>query len=248
MEGNVGFRYRFVEAFPLWGGPKPDVFDYNPTYSSWVCLCVDATELQTLNLRFDRRQEFSTHYKSAFSNQFPNPSDSLISAMVNNLRVTADGNELARYNGMSPDADPWTTHSLNLDAYAGSHFQLCFEGKTVFNQLNDPQGRGDRIYLDNIELEGIFTSVDPDRETFSLKVWPNPVRDILHVQLASEQADNLQFRMVDRLGKKVWVQDFLAPAGTQEWEIKLPNLARGMYLLEVVGENRRITQKIVISD
>ncbi len=105
MEGSGSVNYRLVDAFPLWGGPAVDVFDFNPEYFNQACICVDATDMQTVNLSFDRRQIFSTQLAGALNSQYPNPSDSLISSRVKNVRLMNDDQESDRHNARTPQRD-----------------------------------------------------------------------------------------------------------------------------------------------
>ncbi|MFK7924797.1 MAG: M4 family metallopeptidase [Bacteroidia bacterium] len=246
IEGSGSVNYRLVDAFPLWGGPVVDAFEYNPDYSSLACICVDASAMQTLNLSFDRRQIFSTQLAGALNAQNPNPSDSLISSKVNNLRLLINGAEIERYNAVTPDSDAWETHIYNLDSLAGTHFQLCFEGKTVYSQAFDPQGRGDRIFLDNINLQGIFTGLASDFRSLALQVFPNPSRGTLHFEAQFEQAEQLNVRLYDLQGKLVWQQSAQVSAGANRWEADLSQLSTGLYMIDIQGESGAYREKILI--
>ncbi|MEM6342887.1 MAG: M4 family metallopeptidase [Bacteroidota bacterium] len=246
MEGSGSVNYRLVNAFPLWGGPVVDVFDFNPDYRNQACICVDATAMQTLDLSFDRRQIFSTHLASELDNQFPNPSDSLISSQVNTLRLLINEQEIARYNAITPDSDAWTTHIFNLDSLAGSQFHVCFEGKTIFSKAFDPQARGDRIFLDNISIQGIFTGIQTALETLPLVVFPNPSQGTLYFEAQFEQAEDLKAQLFDVQGKLVWQQNFQLAAGAKRWQTNLGDLPQGLYLLDIQGENGSYQEKLVI--
>lgn len=246
MEGSGSVNYRLVDAFPLWGGPSVDVFEFNPDYQNQACICVDASAMQTLNLSFDRRQIFSTHLASELDNQYPNPSDSLISSRVNNLRLLIAGQEIARYNAVTPDSDAWTTHIFNLDSLAGTQFQLCFEGKTVYSKAFDPQGRGDRIFLDNISLQGIFTGIKTDLDALSLQVFPNPSRGTLHFEAELEQPEKLLLQLFDIQGKVVWQEEKQMTSSLSQWQSDMSDLPAGLYLLDVQGQSGSYQEKLVI--
>ncbi|MEL7532620.1 MAG: M4 family metallopeptidase [Bacteroidota bacterium] len=246
MEGSGSVNYRLVDAFPLWGGPSVNVFDFNLDYNNQACICVDATAMQTLDLSFDRRQIFSTHLAGELSSQYPNPSDSLISSQVNNLRLLINGEEIARYNAVTPDSDAWTTHIFNLDSLAGSQFQICFEGKTIYSEAFDPQGRGDRIFLDNISLQGIFTGIQTEPKKLPLTVFPNPSRGTLHFEAQFEQAEELQASVFDIQGKLVWQQSFQLGTGVKQWKTDLGGLSSGLYLLDIQGQSGSYQEKLVI--
>ncbi|MEL6588747.1 MAG: M4 family metallopeptidase, partial [Bacteroidota bacterium] len=245
MEGSGSVNFRLVNSFPLWGGPTVDAFAYNPDYSSQACACVDASDMQNLSLSFDRRQIFSRHLASEFIDQYPNPSDSLISSQVNNLRLLINGAEIERYNALTPDSDAWTTHIYNLDSLAGTQFRMCFEGKTVYSKAFDPQGRGDRIFLDNIELTGFFTSVDP-RQELDFRLFPNPLRGTLHCEVSLAKSESLQLRLYAIDGKLVWQKQFKLAAGSNQIPLDLPDLTAGVYTLQAQSKTANYHEKLII--
>lgn len=245
MEGSVGFAYRFVDAFPLWGGPPVDYFDFNADYTAEACLCINAEALSQLHLTFDLRQTFSTYYKSLFVVNFNVPPDSVMPKRVNTLRVKVDDTEVARFRPLTKTADPWTNHTLNLDAYAGSAFRLCFEGKTVFDQLTDPQGIGDRIFLDNISLLGINTSL-PTPQGMALDLFPNPAREQARLTLSLGEPLLVRIELIDMHGKHLWNQQSKVKAGDTEWGIPLRNLSSGIYVVRVLTEKGHLSRRLVV--
>ncbi|MCI4671451.1 MAG: M4 family metallopeptidase, partial [Bacteroidia bacterium] len=127
-----------------------DPFELNPAHISRICMCVNATSNLELDLFFDRKQKFSTYYADNFSLDLETNAQ-----LVNNLRVTANGNELARFFPSAENNDTFNTEIIKLDAYAGSQFELCFEGMVHQNVGTDASGVGDRIFLDNIRFDGL---------------------------------------------------------------------------------------------
>ena len=129
MEGGWGFDYRLVETYPLWGGPAVNVFDYNEDFGTSACICINASNLVNLDLQFDLKQHYSNFFAVRFEDEFGTAKDSMMRLNANNLRVTANGDELARYHAQTQTLDSYTTHNLDLNNYLGASIKLCFEGR-----------------------------------------------------------------------------------------------------------------------
>ncbi|RMG68672.1 MAG: peptidase M4 family protein, partial [Bacteroidetes bacterium] len=148
-------------------------FDLNPAYTSKACLCVDATNMTTLTLRFDLRQTFSPFREINLGLDSTQTRDK-----VNTLRITANGDVRASYSPTSHSSDPWQTQGVMLNGYTGSIFQLCFENNANQSLANDAFDIGDRTFLDNIFLEATFVSTSLDLQAAgpAFTLLPNPSR------------------------------------------------------------------------
>lgn len=74
-----------------------------------------------------------------------------------------------------------------------------------------------------------------------IQVFPNPTRDILHVNLARE-VDELQLALYDRTGKKLLIDHESLQRSSYRFD--LSGLVSGWYLLEIVVSGERQTFKI----
>ena len=82
-------------------------------------------------------------------------------------------------------------------------------------------------------------------EEETLRVFPNPVRDRLRVELTVRQATPLQLELLDPLGRVLrrWEED--APSGAWQQTLTLPPLTPGAYLLRVRADRQVLTQTII---
>ena len=74
----------------------------------------------------------------------------------------------------------------------------------------------------------------------ALRVWPNPVSELLFVQFMPE--NQATFRLFDLLGRTLMQQE----SANGEGFFSLKNVKPGVYLLEARGKNYRQIQKIVV--
>ena len=100
-------------------------------------------------------------------------------------------------------------------------------------------------FVYDAELE-CFVSTNNLAENWNLKVFPNPVLDVLNISLEMETTEDLQFSVFDLYGRQQYF-DVLDNAGYSNLNIELllDNLTPGMYLLEIKSGVDRVTHKFV---
>jgi Secretion system C-terminal sorting domain len=69
--------------------------------------------------------------------------------------------------------------------------------------------------------------------SYDVKIFPNPVKDILSVLIQTKITDPLILKIDDVTGRTVLVKD--APGGSNEIQLKTNNLPEGMYILSVTN-------------
>ena len=80
----------------------------------------------------------------------------------------------------------------------------------------------------------------------SLRVFPNPASDLLHVRYEFEEAvDVLDIQLVDALGRSLR-NSRLSSAQAGTLELNLQGLPAGMYLLRLSADGAMATRQIVI--
>lgn len=94
-------------------------------------------------------------------------------------------------------------------------------------------------FLSDIICENL-TGIHSVSEVVDVRVYPNPAKDILNIQVADA---DFQYALYDLNGRKV-----AASIGTnhQAVNINTAEMSRGMYVLHVVTSNNTFTRKIVI--
>ena len=83
-----------------------------------------------------------------------------------------------------------------------------------------------------------------DAQSFSIeKVYPNPVKDLLTIDLHSGVAGTIQISLINILGSEVkkWDEFFLSQ-GNQKVRLDLSQFKSGMYILKIVQQNQVRTQ------
>ena len=244
MEGNWGFDYRLVETFPLWGGPQVDVFDFNQDFDAKACLCVDATNLVNLNLQFDLRQTYSNFFAVRFQDQFGSVRDSMMRVNANNLRLTVNGNELARYQAQTQDSDTFSTHFFNLDSYLGQSLDLCFQGRMIWDKAQDFDSIGDRVFIDNIQLSSVVSDLEDEFST-KISVYPNPSPGKFIIEFTGILKEKIEFRIVDLLGRSISQQTIENPDPSGIITFDISNQAKGLYWIHMSQGHEQFSQAVI---
>lgn len=111
--------------------------------------------------------------------------------------------------------------------------------------LSGTEGFGERAVVVTTDSSGVvdFTSSASEADEISnlvIRVFPNPVLDVVNVQFHGEVAGPVQLRLSDNLGRVVAESEFRGSC-----EQSLGGLPAGVYYLTLVKEDRSITRQII---
>ncbi|HEY3372794.1 MAG TPA: T9SS type A sorting domain-containing protein [Prolixibacteraceae bacterium] len=85
--------------------------------------------------------------------------------------------------------------------------------------------------------------ISTDVQSFSIeKLYPNPVKDLLTVDLRSAQSGDIQISLINILGTEVKKWDEFLPQGDQKLRLDLSQFKSGMYILKIIQQNQVRTQ------
>ena len=221
-----------------WPDNEDQNFTLNPEYNSRICFCVDASDWNEVNLAFDLKQFHSEYWNELYGEDRTD--------FVSSLRLLIDDEQIGeQYHPTSYTDDPYLTHYVDLDQFAGSIFEACFESKNFVRNEEDPVpgSNGDNSYLDNIRFGyGIVGVEEYSQNDFS--VYPNPSNGNITIDLMDLQGD-FQIQIIDALGKLVYLKNERS-SSNNTFDITLPELNHGMYFLKLVYENRTLSKKIIL--
>ena len=114
---------------------------------------------------------------------------------------------------------------------------------------NDDKLKGDNTTI--VEDTPAFDSFDiVEQEQIAvqnrLTVYPNPVSEQLTVEFAVAEATDIQLIITDINGRMIQQQTIAANQGLQSTIIEVNNYAAGYYLLHILTDSERLTQKFVV--
>ncbi len=138
----------------------------------------------------------------------------------------------------------------------------------------DASGNGDRVYIDDVVINGCTTtssrpsedlpvSVFDNAETqeievtspveieskFSIsdmKLYPNPTSAVLTVEFEILEATDIQIVVTDLSGKTIMNNKHSVDAGLQQTNIDVRKLTEGYYFVQLISENGRLTDRFIV--
>ncbi len=101
-------------------------------------------------------------------------------------------------------------------------------------------GTNGSFYIDNITIRKADVSAHNPVHVFECEVYPNPVKDVLNMNLPV----NSRVNIYNTMGTCV----LMIPSSTQK-QIKLPIqfLENGIYLVQITNQNKVLTKKIMVN-
>ena len=92
----------------------------------------------------------------------------------------------------------------------------------------------------------IWSRVDGGTIINNLDVYPNPSRDIFNVTFTSEDAQDLEVRIINVVGEVVYTEDLQQFVGEYTKKIDLATYAKGIYFLEINKGSGIISKKLIL--
>lgn len=81
-----------------------------------------------------------------------------------------------------------------------------------------------------------------------LKIFPNPVHDLVNVEFWSSKGTRLQMTLSSIQGKQLSVKSIFCPSGRNQVSMPVGNFPTGIYLLRLQNEESNETYKIIITN
>ena len=99
--------------------------------------------------------------------------------------------------------------------------------------------------FDNLTYEVIeYVNNTNLTETSNLKVYPNPAKDFINLELTEQLTNNAEIVLIDFAGKEVYREQY--SNNLDIVQINLSQFEKGIYFLQVKGENILMTEKVII--
>lgn len=142
-----------------------------------------------------------------------------------------------------------TWETLNMDLSGVS--PAASSGITKWVLLVNPGNfASDSVWIDNFRLEGFIPTSTEElaQAAQSVRVYPNPAKAQVNVQLDLSAADNVQFTLTDCTGRVVAQERSAFSSGVQQWSWQpTANVANGLYFLTVRGTTINATRQLQLN-
>ncbi len=97
---------------------------------------------------------------------------------------------------------------------------------------------GNIVYTENISMKALLTYIDPKPVIASLKLFPNPVNDVLNIQYSGNSLNEMQIEIFDLTGKLVSNQKFYHVESRQQISLNVNALRKGMYFCKMIADQK----------
>jgi hypothetical protein len=92
-----------------------------------------------------------------------------------------------------------------------------------------------------------FTGIAEEQESlFSMKVFPNPTNELTHVEFQTMHESPVTIRMIDLLGRAIYEESRKAETGNNSFMLNTGAFPKGIYLLSLQQEGRRLQTTVVV--
>lgn len=168
-------------------------------------------------------------------------------------RNAEDGNFNFATNATT--ANDFTPQSDEDWCYQGTQGATCnlidlkqFSGEKDFRiKFVSRNGYGNNLYIDNVRLFGSCSpsvvSTNVSRKEMEIKVYPNPVSDILWIDFV--KAEEAKVQLWNTMGQQLLQQSFTTSQVNGNVFIDMSHVAKGTYLLKIEQGRQTTFRKVV---
>jgi hypothetical protein len=109
--------------------------------------------------------------------------------------------------------------------------QTDFDGKFAYSDIVSVKMLGDKM------------SAEMD-----VQVYPNPVSNqLIHVDLNAQNNGTYTMHMINEIGQQVFSDSYEVVAGENKFEIQLPTVVTGIYMLEIRNQNEMLIDRVKVT-
>jgi Zn-dependent metalloprotease len=240
--GSNGFRMTGYQADPGLTLPQTeaDNFILNQEYTSAICMCVDASTWSNVRLGFDMKQTHSQFYLAFIGMDIPN--------FATAMRILVDGNQIGnQHHPITYSSDPYLNHTINLDQFAGTQFELCFQGHHFLRVEEDPipGSKGDNTYLDNIFLvDDPFVGTEEHEMVSDVKIYPNPNNGNFNLYWEGTENESGLLTITNLLGEVI--QQNTTITSNSFIPVDMNKAAPGIYLVALTTPTGRMVRRVIV--
>ena len=137
-----------------------------------------------------------------------------------------------------PDATQWRTDTISLTSYLGSHIQIAFDNIGHY---------GENLYIDNININVLPTSVKQATIENNITVFPNPAKNLVTVNAAGLNTNKVSITCYNEAGALMVQKSELVNKGVLKSSLNVSGFPSGVYELLIQCDNgSRFTKQLIV--
>ncbi|MEZ4886422.1 MAG: T9SS type A sorting domain-containing protein [Chitinophagales bacterium] len=135
-----------------------------------------------------------------------------------------------------PTATQWRTETIDLS---------IFEGQTVLVRFVNVHRRGNNLFIDNIEVDGV-TGIETLQDFgFDAQVIPNPNYGNFEVKIEALKSLTTTLEIYNTVGQLLQSRTVNLVSGQNQFDVQLEDAPSGVYFLKLKTEDNELTRKVV---
>jgi len=99
---------------------------------------------------------------------------------------------------------------------------------------------GKVVYTENISQNALILAIGSDKINPSVKLFPNPVKDVLNIQYSGSALNEMQLEIYDMAGRSISLQKFYNVESGQQISVNVNSLKKGIYLCKLISDKQVI--------
>jgi hypothetical protein len=114
-----------------------------------------------------------------------------------------------------------------------------------YYRLKQTDFDGKFAYSDIVSVKVVGEQMSAEMD---VQVYPNPVTNqLIHVDLKAQNNGTYTMHMVNEIGQEVFADTYEVVAGENKFEIQLPTVVTGIYMLEIRNQNEMLIDRVKVT-
>ena len=98
------------------------------------------------------------------------------------------------------------------------------------------------------DIESVKTIGEQVPSEIKVNVYPNPISNqLLHVDLHAQNNATYTMNIINEIGQQIFTDTYDALVGNNNYEINLPNVVTGVYILEIRNQNNILIDRVKVT-
>ena len=137
----------------------------------------------------------------------------------------------------------WTSFNVPIPSYTSADSAKITLGSYFADNQNYLPHGNSVLYVDNLSFDVLINSAPSiNEENTEINIYPNPASDFIHIGNMAENLNKSVLNIYTLMGKLVQ-NETLSQNSSQ---IDVSGLSNGIYLMEIISDNRKLQQKLII--
>lgn len=137
----------------------------------------------------------------------------------------------------------WTPFSLTFSPYTTADSARIMISASWDNDMPLPHGNS-ALLIDHLRFDALITGVDEVAGIPAVTLAPNPVRDLLTIDLGAPRAERVHLRILDAAGRTVLQQDLRM--GVQRHTVAVEGFAPGLHVVEITDDQGPLLHRSLV--